>query len=223
MRLQRRIRQSELEQAVAVGGQEAAAGAERGYAFHQRADEFRPDVEVQRDRVFKGGGKQLVLYHQRRHAHQGHGVLVEAALVARNVEHTDHVAKMVGDGGGGTGQEVVGRQVVLVGVDQGRRIFGNGGADRIGAPAFFGPGHAGLQRDAVGLFQEVVIAERMDDYPVGVGQDHHIVSVDDLLIQGFHGRQGVGVQQAVLFYQYIEVTARQRIELRSAFRIEAIG
>ena len=81
---------------------------------------------------------------------------------------------------------------------QGRLGLGNRGADRVGALAALGPGGAGLQGDPVGLFQEVFIAQRVEDDTVGVRQDHHIVSVDDLLVERLHGRHGMGMQEPVL-------------------------
>ncbi|WP_252867256.1 hypothetical protein [Janthinobacterium lividum] len=69
----------------------------------------------------------------------------------------------------------------------------------------FRPRHAGLQGDAVGFLQKIIVAQRMHDDAVGIRQDHHIVGVDDLLVQGFHGGQRVRVQQAVLLDQQGQV------------------
>ena len=87
----------DMEQARAVGRDKASAGRERGDAFHQGAYKFGAGVEVQGDDVFKGCGEQLVFHHQGRHSHQGHGVLMEGALVARDIEDADHIAGMVGN------------------------------------------------------------------------------------------------------------------------------
>ena len=89
--------ETELEQAVAVGSKESAARTEGGDTFRQGADEFRTGMEAQDDRMFERGGEQLVLDHQRGHAHQGHGVLVIAAPVRADVEHADDLALVVGD------------------------------------------------------------------------------------------------------------------------------
>ena len=221
MGLQCGIREAQLEQAVAVGGEEASARAERRDSLHQRADEFRARMEVQGDRVLESGREHLVFDHQRRHPHQGHRMLVVAAAVAADVEHADHVAAVVGDWRGGAGQEVVRCQEVLVGVDRDRRLFGDRGADRIGALAFFRPRHAGLERDLVRLFQEIGVAQRMHDDAVRIGQQHHVMGVDDLLVQRLHGRNRMGIQHAVLFDQGGKVRGGQRAEVGMPARVQS--
>ena len=128
-------------------------------------------------------------------------MLVKAALVAGDIQHADDIAPVIGDRCRGARQEVIGGQVMLVRMDQRRYFFRDGRADGIRAAALFRPCHARLQRHAVGFLQEIIVAQRMHDHAVGIRQDHHIVRVDDLLVQGFHGGQCVRVQHAVLLDQ----------------------
>ena len=102
---------------------------------------------------------------------------------------------------------------MLAGVDQRGRFFSDRGADRIGALAFLGPGDTGRERDTVSLFQEIGIAQRMQDQAMDIGQDHHVVGIDDLLVQRFHDRRGVAVQHAVLFQQQGQVALAEGPEV----------
>jgi hypothetical protein len=197
-------------------------GRERGDAFHERADELGPGVEVQGDRVFESGGEQLVLDHQCRHPHQGHGVLVEAAPVAADVEHADDRAMVVDDGRGGAGEEVVRGQVVLVGVHGSGRLFGERSADRVRSLALLGPVDARRQCDAVGFFEKVGIAQRMQDYAARVGEQDRVVRVGDLLVKRLHCRHRVAVQHAVLFDQRRESGDGKGIEVGTQVDAQAV-
>jgi hypothetical protein len=168
----------------------------------------------------EGRREHLVLDHQRRHAHQGHRVLVEAAPVAADVEHADHVAAVVGDRRRRAGQEVVRGEEVLVRVDRRRRPFGDRGADRIRPLALLGPGHARRQRDAVGLFEKVGVAQRMHDHALRIRQQHHVVRVGDLLVQRFHRGYRMAIQEAVLFDQVRELGAGHRAEIGPRIRTQ---
>ena len=50
---------------------------------------------MQGNRILEGRRKQLILDHLRRHAHQGHRVLVVAALIAGDIEHADDFALVI--------------------------------------------------------------------------------------------------------------------------------
>jgi len=130
---------AQLEQPVPVRGEEAATRGKGGDAFHERADELGAGVKVQRDRMFERRSEHLVFDHQGRHANQGHRVPMEAALVAADVEHADHIATVVRDRGCRAGEKMVRGEEVLVRVDRTGASFGDRGSDRIGSFALFGP------------------------------------------------------------------------------------
>ena len=178
---------------------------------------------MQGDAILISRGEQLVLDHLRRHAHQRHGVAVEAVAVARDVEHADHRAARIEDGRSRAGEDVVGLQIMLVGVHQRRRAFRDRGADGVRAAPLFGPRHAGRQRDAVGALDEIVVAQRMHDHALRIGQDHHVGGVDDLLVQRLHHRQRVGVEHAVLIDDAGKVGLGERTEIGVVGGVEAVG
>ena len=197
MRLHGIDRQAQLKLGAAVGRQKTSVQREDDDAFDQSAQEFRAAMKVNPHGVGKHIGKHVVFDHLRRHAHQRHGVLVVAALIARHVQCAHDLAVGVKDGGAGAGQELVGLQKVVVPMHDHGLALGQGGANRVGAFALFGPFHAGHQGHAGGFFQKIGIAQRVQDQPVARRQQHHAVRVGNLFVQGFHDGAGVLVQQAV--------------------------
>ena len=87
--------------------------------------------------------------------------------------------------------------VVLVGVDERGHFIDQGRADGIGALGRLGPVGTGLQGHFGGLAEEVVVADGVQDGAGGVGEHHHAVRVDDLLVQHLHHRGGVRIQAQV--------------------------
>jgi hypothetical protein len=80
----------------------------------------------------------------------------------------------------------------------------------VGALALLGPGHAGRQRHLAGAVEEVVVAHRVQDGALRVGQHDHALGVDDLLEQHLHHRRSVREQALVAFLGDVEVAAHQR-------------
>ena len=117
---------------------------------------------------------------------------------------------------------MVDAQVMLVAMDQRGQGPCEGGADGVRALALLRPVHAGQQGHAVGLLQEIVIAQRMQDQALRVGQDHHVVGVDDLRVQRFHDRQRVVVQHPVLTDDFLQRARRQAAEIRHVPDLQAV-
>ena len=168
--LERVVRQPQLELGTAVGRQEAPIGGKHHDAFNQGADEFRPAVKMNAHGLGEGVGEHVVFDHLRRHAHQGHGVLVHAAVVAAHVQRPDQLAVGVHDGRARAGQELVGVHVMLAAVNHDGLLLAQRGANRIRALAVFGPVHTGCQRHLRRLFQKVVVTQRMQHHALGRGQ-----------------------------------------------------
>ena len=207
---QAHARQPQLFLRPAVGPQHATVRRHRQDAFHQRADEFGPPVKVQAQRVAVVVAEPLVFNHAGRQRDQRHRVGVVAAVVARHVQHPQHVAPRVENGRGRTGQEVVGMQVMLVGMHQRRQLFDQRRAHRVGAFGRLGPVHARLQGHLGCARQEVVVTDRMDDGASRVTQHHHALGAFDLAKQHFHDRRSVRVQTLVAFTHLAQVGAAQR-------------
>jgi hypothetical protein len=194
---QGRAADAQLVQRTPVGAEEAAVAAEREDAFHQRADELGPRMEVQAQRVAEVIGEPVVLDHARRHLHQPHRVVVVRALVAGDVEHAQHVAARVEDRRGGAGQEAVLAHEMLVGMHERRLLGDQRGADRVRALAGLGPVRAGRQRHLRRAAQEVVVPDRVQHRALRIGQHDHAFGGQDLLEQHLHHRRGVFVEAAV--------------------------
>ena len=154
-------------------------------------------------------GEPAVFDHARRHLHQRHGVQVVAAVVARDIEHTEDVAARVEDGRGRAREKVVGVQVVLVGMHERGRLGHQRRAHGVGAFGRLRPVRARCQRHLRGAREKVVVTDRMQDGAGGVGQHHHAVGVDDLLMQHLHHRCGVVVQAQVALARDGQVGAAQ--------------
>ena len=92
---------------------------------------------------------------------------------------------------------MVGVHVVLVGMHERGYLFDQRGADGVGALGLLRPVHPRLQRNLAGAGQKVVIADRVDDGAGGIAQHHHVLGVDDLLIEHLHHRRGMFVQAQV--------------------------
>ena len=168
--LERVVRQPQLELRAAVGRQEAPVGGKHHDALDQGADELGPAVKMNAHGLGEGVGEHVVFDHLRRHAHQGHGVLVHAAVVAAHVQRPDQLAVRVHDGRARAGQELVGVHVMLAAVNHDGLLLAQRGANRIRALAVFGPVHAGRQRHLRRLFQKVVVTQRMQHHALGRGQ-----------------------------------------------------
>ncbi|EWS53821.1 hypothetical protein X551_03373 [Methylibium sp. T29] len=195
---------------TAVGAEQPAVAVDREDAFEQRADELHARMDVQTERVAEVVVQPVVLDHARRHLDQPHGVLVVAAPVARHVEHAQDVAARVEDGRGLAGQEVVGVHEVLVGMHQHRGLVDQRGAHAVGALRALGPVDAGRQRHLAGLFEEVFVADGVEDGALRVGQHDHALGLHDLVEQQFHHRRRVGEQAAVALAGDGEVGAAER-------------
>ena len=213
VRAQRHRAHVELVERAAVGAEDLAAVAEHENAFEQGADELDPAVEVNAQPVAVVVAEPVVLDHARRHAHQAHRVLVERTLVARHVEHAQHVAARVEDRRGRAGEEVVGVHEVLAGMHERGHGLEQRGADRVRAFRVLGPVHARRQRDLAGTAQEVVVADRVQDRALRVGQHDHAFGAGDLLEQHFHHRRGMRKQALVALARDGQVAAHHRLVL----------
>ncbi|MNT56367.1 hypothetical protein D3C72_1936580 [compost metagenome] len=119
--------------------------------------------------VARGLGQQhAVLDLLRRHAHQAQGVVVHARGLARDVERAGQLAASAEDRRRRAAQPAVLRQVVLAAQHHQRHTLGQRGADGVGAAVALRPFHAGLQRHALGLGQEVGAADLLEDQATGV-------------------------------------------------------
>jgi hypothetical protein len=143
------------------------------------------------------------------------------ALVAGHVEHAEHFAVVVEDRRRRAGEEVVRADVVLAAVHQRRRLVEQRGADRIRALALLGPVDAGRERDLLRLLHEAVVADRLQDRAVGVGQHDHAVRADDLLVEQLHHRRRLVAQPAVLLARLAQPCRRDRRKIGRARRLDA--
>ena len=79
-----------------------------------------------------------------------------------------------------------------------RLALDDGCADRIGALLVLCPGNAGLERDVLGLGQEIGIAHRMQDETFTAAQKHDAARSGELMMKILHHRGGNVDQVAVL-------------------------
>ena len=140
---------AQLVQRASVGTQKFAVGVDHQNAFEQSANEFHTAVKVQAQLVVEVVRQPMVFNHARRHAHQTHGVLVIAAVVAGDVEHAQHLAARIKNRHRRTGQKTVGVHEVLAAVNQRGRFFKKRRADGVGALGMLGPIFTGGQSDLV--------------------------------------------------------------------------
>ncbi|MGF6465852.1 hypothetical protein [Paraburkholderia youngii] len=62
--------------------------------------------------------------------------------------------------------------------------------------------------------QKVVVADRMQDQPFGVGQHDHALRIDDLLAQRLHDRHRMRAQHLVLLALQREASVGQDVVIR---------
>ncbi len=180
-------------------------------------------MEMDAHHVAERVAEQLVFNHLRRHPHQRHGVLVEAALVARHIQRPDSLAVGVQDGHARAGQELVGLQEVVGAVDQRGAVFCQGGANGVGAAALLRPVCARAQRHLVGAREEIVVAQRVQDQAVRVCQDHHALRIHNLVVERLHHRQRVGEQGLAAFDSRLQFALQHGAEVRRFIGAQAIG
>ena len=137
------VDQAELELRAAIRGQKAAVAGEGSDAFHQGTEKFRAAMKCDLQGFAERVGKQMILDHLHGHFCERHGVLVIAAMVARDVEHADEIAVRIENRHAGAGQEPVGGEIVLLAVHDGCAALGERCADCIGALPVFRPVRAG--------------------------------------------------------------------------------
>ena len=168
-----------------------------------------------------GAAEQRVLDHLRAHAHQTHRVLVEATIVASHVEHAEQIASRREDRRGRAGKAVIGGQEMFIGVHDHRRPLVDGSTDGVGALLRLTPVDSGPQRHLGRLLLETVVTNRMQHHALGVGQHHHAVGIDDLLVQRLHHRCGVTHQLGVLLAQQTQISGGERVEILRLVRAQA--
>ena len=193
--------QPQRRQAGGVGADQQAVARPGQQAFAQRAQALGLRVQAQAQAAGMPGVEQPVLDHARRRARQPQRVAqagrVVGALLARDVERAHQPAGGVDDGRGGAGEEAVALQVVLAAVHHHRRLFGQRGADGVGAAPGLGPLGAGAQRHALGAAGHVSIAQGAQQHALRIGQDQQAGRAGHLLGHVVEHRLGMR-QQLVL-------------------------
>ena len=139
---------------------------------------------------------------------------MKTTLVAGDVEHPDQLPLMIRNRRRRTGQKVIRRQKVLIRVHQRWRAFSDGRTDGVGALALFRPGDAGLQGNTVCFFQKIIVAHGVQNHTLCIGENHHIVGVNDLLVECLHHRHSMGMQATVLVNLVGQVGFLQRRVVR---------
>ena len=163
----------------------------------------------------------MILDHLRRHPDERERVLVKAARVPAHVECADGAPERIGNRRARAGENPVRVQKMLVRVDDGRLSVDQRGADRIGAAIRFGPRHARTQRDAIGFFDEVAVAETVQDHAVIVGEQHHALRVDDLRVQRLHDRERMRIKRLIAIDELPQRGPAQRMKVRRFRRAQA--
>ena len=163
----------------------------------------------------------MIFDHLRRHSDERERVLVKTARVAADIERADGAPERVRDRRARTGENAVRVQEMFVGVHDGRLPVDQRGADRVRAAIRFGPRHARTQRDAIGFFDEIAVAETVQDHAVAVGEQHHALRVDDLRVQRLHDRQRVGIKRLIALDEFTQREAAQRVKIRRFRRTQA--
>ena len=151
-------------------------------------------VQTQHLVVAMAGVEQAVFDHAGGRAHQGEGVRVVPAVVARDVDDATQTPFRGEHRRGGTGQKAVAGQVVLGAMDDDGALLGQGGADGIGAPVVLMPECAGAQGDPLGPGGEVGVAQAVEQQALAVGQHDDVAAVAHLVEDKAHDRAGVGEQ-----------------------------
>lgn len=180
--------QAQLRQGHAVGTHDPAVGRHGHDALGHAANALGRAVQVQPDVAFAGGRQQAVFDHAGGRAHKAQRVGVAVAVVARDVEDAQQLARGRQDGRSRAGEKVVALQKMLAAVHLHRAGLGQRRADGIGAPVGLVPGGTAGQRHALGLVHKVRIAQRVHEHAAPVGQHHHALAVAHLLEQVFHHR-----------------------------------
>ena len=224
---QGRAAHAELFDGAPVGADDAAIRANRDDALQQCADQIGPLMDVQAHALAIVFRQPAVLDHARRHLHQRQGVMVVAAGVTGHIQHAQHVAARIQDGCSRAGQEVVGVQKVLVGMDQRGRLRHECRPHGIRALGRLRPVGTWTQGHLGGAAQKVIVTNGVDDDARGIGQEDHAFRLDDLLVQhGHHGRC-VLMQPAVALQGEVQVSATnerviRRLDARDAQRLTAL-
>jgi hypothetical protein len=145
----------------------------------------------------------------------------EAARIAAHVQRAERAAERIDDRCARAGEDVIRAQEVFVAVHGDGLARRERGADRVGAARAFGPRHAGAQRDAVRLLDEVRVADAVQDHAVGIGEEHEALRVGDLRVQVLHHRARVGEQRMVRVEEFAQREPRQRREIGALVRAQA--
>lgn len=219
--LQRIERCAELKLCAAVRGDQAAVGAERDESGEQRVDAILVCMKAYAQRFRALVRKQMVLDQLRGHAHERERMRAEAARIAAHVERAERAAERIDDRRARARQDVIGAQEMLGAVHGDRLSRRECGADRIGAARAFGPRNAGAQRDAVGFFDEVVVADAVQDDAGGVGEEHEALRIGDLCVEVFHHGPCMGEQRVIRVEQFAQRDLRQRREIGALVRAQA--
>ena len=179
-------------------------------------------MQVHAHRIAVARLEPVVFDQPRRAAGQPQRVHVRCALVARNVDGASHGPLRGEDGRGRAMQEAIAFQIVLAGPHLQRAGVFDGGADGVGAPHRFAPGRAGAQLHPLRLGQKAVVAHRVQQHAVYVGQHHHAVAAANLAVHEVHHRAGERQHLGVLLQRLRQAQpARGLGQLAAAERRQA--
>jgi hypothetical protein len=117
---------------------------------------------------------------------------VLAALIARDVEHATQAAIRGHHRGGRAGQEAVAIQIMLGAVDHHRGLFGQGGANGVGATVLFQPECARAQGHPLGALQKIRITLGVQQHALRVREDDHAARIAHLIKHKLHHGAGLG-------------------------------
>ncbi len=98
-----------------------------------------------------------------------------------------------------------------------------GGADGVGAGQALAPGHPGAKRHLGGPAGEAVVAQRIEDQPVGIGQDHQPAGRPGIGVQGLDLRPAALAQSLVAVEGGAHLGGAQGLDPGARPEIEAEG
>ncbi len=132
-------------------------------------------------------------------------VALVTAVVAGDVEYAGHIAARIEHRSGGTRQEMILADKVVPGVDHHRFALDDRGTDGVGALLLLGPGNTGLERDVLGLGNEIRIAHRMQDEAVPAAEEHYAARAGELVVEIFHHGSRQIDQAPVLAHRHPQI------------------
>ena len=192
-----------------VGADDPTVLGQGQQTFGHGADTLRPRMQAQLEPAAVARFEQVVLDHACRRANQSQGVPVVAAVIARDVQHTEQLPRRVSDRRGCTGQERIALEVMLCAVHDDRGAVGERGADRIGASPLLVPDRSRPQRDACSLFREAGVTHRVQEHALRIREDDHAVGVADLSAKELHHRARIRNNDAAEFQRTRQLRARR--------------